>query len=163
MISSPLAPRLPRRAALAALVLSAPACSRSAEPADGGPIGPLTSIAGDTASVALDTRVLPLRAERLPSLTFAGGRGSATVVWEVRSGPCMIATAQARRSEGELVLWIERGGDPAALCAAGEVVYRYEAHVSGMPAGRYRVRVVEQPVEQRAHEVGAGEVVVTGG
>jgi hypothetical protein len=158
--------RLPiPRAALAALVaLAAGACSRSTPPEPGDrSVGPLTSFAGDSASVRLDSRVRQPRAvERLPALTFAGGVGTVTAVWELRSGPCMIATAEARRSEGEIVVWIKRGGDPVALCVAGEVVYRYEAHVTAVPAGRYRVRLIEQPVEERAREVGAGEVVVTG-
>ena len=162
ILRSPVAPRVPFRAALSALALMllAGACSKDAAPADGGPIGPLTSIVGDTATVTLAERVLPLRAERLPVLQFAGGPGAVTVVWEVRSGPCMKTTAQARRSDGEIVIWLERGGDPAALCVAGEVVYRYEAHVSQVPAGRYRVRLVEQPVEQPPRAVGSGEVVV---
>ena len=157
---------LSRRVALAALVaaaLSAGACSSSTppEPADRSVIGPLTSFAGDSAAVTLRSNVRQTRAgERLPTLTFAGGMGGVTVVWELRSGPCMLAKAEARRSADEIVLWIERGGDPVALCVAGEVVYRYEAHVSGVPAGRYRVRVIEQPVEERAREVGSGEVTV---
>jgi len=157
--------KLPRRVGLAtlALALCAAACSPSAEPVDGGPIGPLAAIAGDTASVTLGERVRPLRSEPLPTLTFAGGAGSVTVVWELRSGPCMLATAQARRSDGEIVVWIERRGDPAALCLAGEVVYRYDARVSDVPAGRYRVRVVEQPGAEPARVVGSGEVVVAGG
>ena len=151
------------RSACTLLALSAAltACSRNGEPAADAPIGPLTTVAGDTASVALSERVLPLRADGVPKLTFAGGVRSATVVWEVRSGPCMLAAAEARVVAGEIVLWISRRGDPAALCLAGEVVYRYEAHVRDVPAGRYRVLVVEQLGDGRPRAAGAGEVVVT--
>jgi hypothetical protein len=157
---------LPHRAASLALAvaLSAGACSDSTPPEAGArAVGPLTSIAGDSAAVTLGSSVRqPRSGERLPTLTFAGGARSVTAVWELRSGPCMIATAEARRSDEEIVIWIQRGGDPVALCLEGEVVYRYEAHVTGVPAGRYRVRVIEQPVEQRAREVGSGEVTVAG-
>jgi hypothetical protein len=148
-----------------AVALSAGACSDSASSGpDAQAVGPLTSIAGDSAAVSLTSTVRqPRSGERLPTLSFTGGVRGVTAVWELRSGPCMIASAEARRSDEEIVIWIQRGGDPVALCVAGEVVYRYEAHVTGVPAGRYRVRIIEQPVEQRAREVGAGEVTVAGG
>ena len=144
-----------------ASALTAGACSRTADPVASGPIGPLTTVAGDTASVSLAERVLPLAPIQGPALVVAGGPGTVNVVWQVRSGPCMLARAEARRAPGEIVVWITRGGDPVALCVAGEVVYRYEAHLRDVPAGRYRVRVVEQLGDERPREVGAGEATVT--
>ena len=144
-----------------AVALAAGACSSTTSEAGDSLVGPLTAIAGDSVAVSLASQVRPIKAgERLPTLAFTGGVGSVTAVWELRSGPCMLATAEARRSEGEIVVWITRGGDPAALCLAGEVVYRYEAFVGAVPPGRYRVRVVEQPVAERAREVGSSEVTV---
>jgi hypothetical protein len=141
---------------VAALV--AAACGGREHP----PAAPVTSTTvGDSLRVDVAATVRAVRGgEPHDRVSFVGGEGRVAVDWEVRSGPCMLATAQARRTGAELVVTVRRGGDPVALCAAGEVVYRYQLGVADLPAGTLRVRLLEEPVEQRAREVGAATVVV---
>lgn len=150
-----------RRAAAALSVMLA-ACTRPADLPNEPSASALPAAAeGDSLPAALTTAVRPPRAgERLGPATFTGGVGQVVIRWEVKSGPCMMATPDARRAAGVIVVRVARGGDPAALCAPGEVVYRYDITVRGVPPGRYRVRLAEQPVELPAREVAGGEVVV---
>ena len=157
---------MPRHSSLAPLfaaALFATACRPSA-PASPPAEQSVPAVAGEPLPVSLESEVRPMRAgDALPTLAIAGAAGAIRVTWELRDGPCMIATATARRDGADVVLRIARGGDPVALCLAGEVVYRYEALVRGVPAGRYRVRVVEEPAGAAAREVGAGDATVRSG
>jgi hypothetical protein len=156
-LSRPVSRRARVAAALATALLAAACGARESQPAAPTP----STAVGDTLTVAVATTVRALRAgEPRDRVTFVGGDGQLTVEWEVRSGPCMLATAEARRSGAELVVRVRRGGDPVALCVAGEVVYRYVLRVDGLSAGTLRVRLLEEPVEQAAREVGSATVVV---
>ena len=146
--------------------LAAAACAPvpGSSPATPTDATPRVESAEDSLAVTLAETVRPPAAGTpADALRATGGAASVAVVWEVRSGPCMLATPSARRAGGEIVVRVARGGNPVALCAAGEVVYRYEIAVRGVPAGTYRVRLVEEPVEAPARPVGVVTVVVRPG
>jgi hypothetical protein len=154
--------------ALVVLLLLA-ACARGTPPESGDGTGRPAAGAssgtatGDSLPVAIvEQSSRPVAAGDAPfTLAVTGGPARVDLVWQPRSGPCMLATPRALRSGDELVVTVERSGDPVALCLAGEVVYRYAIRVTDVPAGRWRVRVVEQPLGQAPVERGTGEAVVT--
>lgn len=159
-------PRAHPFALLIGAVLIAAACRPSTPAAPGSEQSgrSFPAVAGDSLPVTMGEHVRPPRdGDKLPALAIAGGAGTIEVTWELRDGPCMMATATARRAGADVELRVARGGNPVALCAAGEVVYRYHAVLGSVPAGRYRVRVVEVPVEQAPRAVGAGDAVVRSG
>lgn len=113
--------------------------------------------------VTLSGTVLPLPSrDFMATLDVEPGAagGEVDLVWHLRSGPCMLASATATRLGTELRVTVARSGDPVALCVAGEVVYRYVMRVSAVPAGRYQVLVVEKPLGQPELPIVGGEVVV---
>lgn len=163
MPSTPTFRAPPLIVSLVAVLAGGVACGRGsgATPATPTDATPAVESAGDSLEATLVETVRPLVAGApADALRATGGAGSVAVEWEVRSGPCMLASPSARRVGREIVVRVARGGNPVALCVAGEVVYRYNITVRGVPAGAYRVRVLEAPVAAPARAVGVVEVVV---
>ncbi len=150
------------------LLLLAIACAETPAPAtDSDSIAAQPTVAdgatgGDSLVVRIDEQVRPTAAgDSLPTVTFTGGAGEIRVRWDVQSGPCLLAEGSAARTGNEVTIRIARRGDPAALCERGEVVYQYEIRVGDLPAGEYRVTLVEAPLREADRPAGTGSVSVT--
>ena len=141
---------------LGSLVIGALICSCSAA-SDITAYAPL--VGADTIAVTLHTSAdIPLTG--LPRLQFAGLSGEVSVVWEVESGSCLIASATAARAGSVIEIRLERGGNPLADCIAARVGYRYELRVPTLTPRVYQVRLVDVFAQQSPIEVGRSAVVV---
>jgi hypothetical protein len=115
-------------------------------------------VAADTIAVTLGTTGVPLSG--LPRLQIVGQSGEVSVVWEVESPPCLIASATAARAGSVIEIRLQRGFNPLADCAAGNFGYRYSARVPALAPGQYEVRLVDVFAQQLPAEVGRSAVVV---
>jgi hypothetical protein len=96
----------------------------------------------------------------LPRFQVVGLAGEIQVVWDVESGPCMLAEARGAQAGSVIEIQILRSGDPLANCAPGSVAYHYVARVQSVTAGPYEVRLIDAPFGLTAQEVGRAAIVV---
>ncbi|MBC7791391.1 MAG: hypothetical protein H7Z74_15710 [Anaerolineae bacterium] len=81
--------------------------------------------------------------ERLPVVRVLGAP-AAFAVQVTRPAFCAtLAEAAVSRAPGEIAVVTRVGGNPAALCTGEPFVVEYGGLVTGLAAGRYRVRVYE--------------------
>lgn len=131
-------------------------------PADG--TAGVNGSTSDTLLVTVEETVRPIaRDDSLPAVEFGSGPGTILVQWTVVSGPCILADAAATRAGDVLTIRVVRRGDPAALCAPGEVVYSYELRVDRVPAGRYAVALIDAPLGEADRPAGNATVDVPPG
>lgn len=114
----------------------------------------------DLSPVTVSLRTAESPALYLPQLGASGGDGAIEVVWDLDSPTCMIANATGGLSGSTLQIQINRGGNPRADCAAGDVALRYTARASGLAAGRYEVRLLDSLLGTRLREVGRRTVAI---
>ena len=116
-------------------------------------------VGGATSTVTLAVSYLP-SSDGLPTLTFRGAPGAIEVVWDVQTGPCLLASAQQERSGTVMTLTLKRAGDPLALCVATLSNVRYHVRAPAAPRRAYLVRLVDDLLGQPPREVGRSWVTV---
>jgi len=86
--------------------------------------------------------------------------GAIEVVWDVEIGPCMLASATAKRAGSIVQIEIEQHGNPLANCVAGRYAYRHVARATGIVPGTYQLRLIDVRIGVPAVHVGRGTVAV---
>lgn len=143
------------RIAVCAVLIVPLACNNSAAPIAPSP----PPEASERLAVSVLTR-RPVAGERLPVVRVLGAP-SALAVQVTRPAFCAtLAEAAVSRAPGEIAVVARVGGDPAALCTGEPFVVEYGGLVTGLAAGRYRVRVYEGVGDRPARLLSIASVTI---
>ena len=137
------------------LLLLVAACSGGTTPVE-----PL--VGGSAVPVTLSTSYFPL-GQAQPRLQWTGLPGAVEAVWKVEGPNCFLAHASAERAGSVIAIRVARAPNPLANCLAGNSGYRYLIRVTGLAAGRYDVRLIEDGPGQPGRAIGRSSVAVSPG
>jgi len=125
-----------------------------------GDDSPFEPLPGGLALPVTLTTTSVVSAQGPEQMTVAAVPGAVDVTWDLVSGPCLLASANALQSGQVIEVRVHRSGDPLALCAAVQVRYHYVARVVIPGPGSYEVRLVDDLLGQPPRPVGRRTVSV---
>lgn len=126
----------------------------------GDATGPLTPLANAQPLAVSFTTNAGVSTVGAPSATVDAVRGGVSVKLHVVGACAMDASVVAGYAGSQVEVWVTRTANALADCAPAQVGYEYDVTATGLGAGSYDVRVVDQLGGQPARLVGRATVTV---